>query len=442
VDTPRLKRELGLLDAVLLGLGSIIGTGVFVSIALAAEAAGVLVLPAIVLAAAVASLNGLGSAQLAARYPVSGGTYEYGYRLLNPWLGFSAGWMFLCAKTASAATAALGSAAYVAQLVRREDNDALHLLTGGAVHLLAVTIVAVLTVVVLVGVRTSSRVNALLVSVTLLGLLVFIAVALNSSFEGGGFFIPLSPLPEQPLAALLQATALMFVAFTGYARIATLGEEVHAPRVTIPRAIVITLWVAALLYLSVGAAALAAVDAESLAVLGSRSGAAALAELLQVLNEPLAARVVSIGALTAMLGVLLNLLLGLSRVLLAMGRRGDMPRALGNVTRGGKANALAVVLPGIAIALLAAFSGIKAAWSFSAFSVLVYYAITNLAALQLKRAERMYARAVPLAGLVACLSLAAFIEWRVMLWGVGLLGVGLVWHAVARRFESSASSAL
>ena len=117
-----LKRELGIFGATLMGLGSIVGTGVFVSIGIAAEIAGPGVIVAVAIAALVAVCNGLNSAQLAANHPVSGGTYEYGYKYLNPWLGFTAGWIFLLAKTASAATAALGFAGYFLNAVGVADR--------------------------------------------------------------------------------------------------------------------------------------------------------------------------------------------------------------------------------------------------------------------------------------------------------------------------------
>jgi basic amino acid/polyamine antiporter, APA family len=133
-----LKQELGVFDALMMGLGSILGAGIFVSIGLAAGIAGPAVIVAIVLAAVVATFNALSSAQLAAAHPVSGGTYEYGYELLWPSLGFTAGWTFLLAKSASAATAALGFAGY--------------LLTSTGFFEGAKTPVAFLTVVLLTGV--------------------------------------------------------------------------------------------------------------------------------------------------------------------------------------------------------------------------------------------------------------------------------------------------
>jgi APA family basic amino acid/polyamine antiporter len=403
-----LSRELGLFAAVMMGLGSIIGTGVFVSIGLAAGVAGASVVLAIVLAAGVATCNALSSAQLAANHPVSGGTYEYGYKYLRPWLGFAAGWMFLCAKIASAATAALGFAGYLLTALGHE---------AAWRAWIAVGIVAALTVVVVCGVRLSNRVNVGIVSVTLVALAAFVAVG-APEVAAANLRMTFEP------RALLHACALMFVAFTGYGRIATLGEEVVEPRRTIPRAIVVTLIVSAAVYVAVAVVGVGSVGADALSQQAAGGGAP-----LEAASQTFAWRVdglVAIGAMTAMLGVLLNLVLGLSRVALAMGRRGDLPRAFQNVR-------VAVVGVGAVIGVLAAWGDVRTTWSFSAFTVLVYYAITNLAALQLGGEERMFSPLWARVGLVACLSLAFAVDLKTWAAGLAVLGAGLVWHVWRRR---------
>jgi APA family basic amino acid/polyamine antiporter len=401
-----LKRELGVFGATMMGLGSIIGTGVFVSIGIAAGIAGPAVIIAIAMAAAVATCNALNSAQLAANHPVSGGTYEYGYRWLNPLLGFAAGWMFLCAKTASAATAALGFAGY---LLNATEQDTRWLVP------IAISTVVLLTVVVLCGIRISNRVNIVIVSVTLLSLTAFMVAGwLQVSAER-------LAMNFQP-ASLLHSSALMFVAFTGYGRIATLGEEVVEPHRTIPRAIIVTLVFSMLLYIGVAIVAVGAAGVEQLQAATTEKAAP-----LEVVARKFPLRVhwlVAIGAMTAMLGVLLNLILGLSRVMLAMGRRGDVPSATANVS-------MSVLIVGGVIAAFAATGSIKTTWTFSAFTVLVYYAVTNLAALRLSNSERLFNRAWAWGGLVGCLTLAFAIEPAV--WAIGLsnLAVGLGWHWVA-----------
>ena len=368
-----LQREIGLGGAVFLGLGSIVGTGVFVSLGIAAGITGPSVVLAVAVAGLVATFNGLSSAQLAAAFPVSGGTYEYAQRTLGRAPGLVAGWTFLIAKSASAATAALGAAAYL----------------GWPSRVLAIGLVAITTVLCAGGMRRSARANAIIVSITLIALVVFAAHGLASadrfpmSFDGG-------------TRGFLEATALVFVAFTGYGRIATLGEEVRDPARTIPRAILVTLAATVLLYALVAA------------TLVVRAGVADLdrGNPLQAIAAPWVRPLVSAGAVTAMLGVLLNLVLGLSRVVLAMARRRDLPTALAAEDAGTPRRA--VIAVGVAIAAIAAIGRIELAWTVSAATVLVYYAITNAAALRLPREQRRYPRAIAVLGLASCLALAVW----------------------------------
>lgn len=423
--TGTLARVVGVPGAILMGLGSILGTGIFVSIGIAAGVAGPSVILAVALAAVVATFNGLSSAQLAASHPVSGGTYEYGYRYLNPALGFTAGWMFLSAKAASAATAALGFAGYVLNAAGRDP--------AGAREALALVGIAVLTAVVAAGMRQSNRTNTVVVTLTLLALAAFVVAGLPtalrgapthlSGFLGGG---------GSGVSGLLHATALMFVAYTGYGRIATLGEEIREPRRNIPRAIVATLLVTMALYAAVAFVAVAAVGAPGVAE-ATRAAAAPLEVVAHAFGVPGVAWLVAVGAVTAMLGVLINLLLGLSRVLLAMSRRGDMPRALARLSGTEASPRRAVLVVGLVIGGMALMGNVQVTWSFSAFTVLVYYAITNLAALRLPPEERLYPRWVSAAGLLSCLGLAFWVDRGIWMAGLALIGGGLAWHAVARR---------
>jgi APA family basic amino acid/polyamine antiporter len=133
-----------------------------------------------------------------------------------------------------------------------------------------------------------------------------------------------------------------------------------------------------------------------------------------------------------MLGVLLNLILGLSRVALAMGRRGDMPVALARLNRAGITPTWAVWAVGVAISVLTLLGNVQLTWSFSAFTVLIYYALTNAAALRLLTSQRIFPTWVAWAGLAACLFLAFWVEPVIWLAGLGCIGLGLIWHAVAR----------
>jgi len=423
-----LKREVGLFGATMIGLGSILGTGVFVSLGMAAGVAGPAVIASIGVAAAVALCNGLSSAQLAARHPVSGGTYEYGYRWLHPRLGFTAGWMFLCAKSASAATAALGFSGYLLTILGYGQT---------AYRMpLAVAAVALLTVLAWRGLRRSSHVNAVIVSVTILSLLVFVIAGVPGLLRSG--FTPWVPLfsppraEMSPLGGFLEACALMFVAFTGYGRIATMAEEVRHPVRTIPVTILVTLTLAMALYMAVGIVSITAVGAARFAV-ASTEAAAPLEVVAREMGHPVVAFLVAGGAITAMLGVLLNLILGLSRAVLAMARRGDLPALFASIDASTGVPSAATGLVGLLIAGLICLGDVKTTWSFSAFSVLIYYAITNWAALRLSPQERFLPRPFAWLGLGACLILAFWVEFQVWTFGLLLIAIGLIWHEFACR---------
>ncbi|MEA5504399.1 APC family permease [Halotia wernerae UHCC 0503] len=416
---PQLQRELGVFGATLMGLGSIIGTGVFVSIGIATGIAGPAVILAVAIGAIVATCNGLNSAQLAANHAVSGGTYEYGYKYLTPALGFTAGWMFLVAKTASAATAALGFAGYLLNILG---------FSASWVIPTALLAVVIMTLIVLNGIRRSNVVNTVIVSVTLLSLGFFLLVCLPRATEVG--IENLTPFFTTSPGAVFHASALMFVAYTGYGRIATMGEEARSPRKTIPQAMIICLMLTMLLYMAVAAVGIGAVGVDVLGNATGQTKAAPLEVAVRNIAGSGAAFVLAIGAMTAMLGVLLNLILGLSRVLLAMGRRSDAPRFLARLNQQQTAPYWAVIVVGGAIALLVLLGNVKTTWSFSAFSVLIYYAVTNLAALKLPSSERLYPVWVGWIGLVSCLFLAFWVDSTIWQVGLGLIAAGLIWHKV------------
>jgi APA family basic amino acid/polyamine antiporter len=422
--TGELARVVGLPGAILLGLGSIVGTGAFVSIGIAAGVAGPTVLVAIAVGALLATCNGLSSAQLAAAHPVSGGTYEYGYRFLSPSLGFSAGWMFLCAKSASAATAALGFAGYALDLFGITS-------TGWRVGI-AVSAVGALTFLVVGGMARSNAANAAIVGFTLLVLGAFVFLGLPATLERSPETLAGTFTGLGDFRSVLEASALMFVAYTGYGRIATLGEEVQAPRRTIPKAIIFTLLVSALLYIGVGTVAVGTVGAEELARLTAVT-AAPLEEAARSFAGPALPVLLALGAITAMLGVLLNLLLGLSRVLLAMARRGDAPGALSLVEDRTRSPRRAVLAVGAGIAAIALIGDVRITWSFSAFTVLIYYALTNLAALRLPSDARLFSRWISWAGLIGCLALAFWVESGALIAGIALLVAGLAARSLFRR---------
>ena len=420
-----LRREIGILSATMMGLGAIIGTGLFVGIGSAADAAGAWVVVAIGVAGIVACFNGLSSAQLAAAHPVSGGTYEYGYRWLNSSLGFTAGWMFLCAKSASAATAALGLSGYGLQWIGG-GQDRLQL----PVAIMAVVIV---TFIAGMGLRQSAYFNTVMVSMTLSTIGYFCLSGVCTWFQEPESAtlgrLTIDSHNGVARSGFLEACALMFVAYTGYGRIATLGEEIRNPGRSIPIAMILTLLVSMWVYLGVAWIGIMTVGPEFLGRAAVEK-AAPLEAAARTFALPATHYIISIGAMTSMFSVLLNLVLGLSRVALAMGRRGDLPSRFSVVDPSSNTPTNSVVFIGALIVMLVLIGNIKTTWSFSAFTVLIYYAITNMAAIRMSDHERRYPRTIAWLGLLSCLFLAFWVDRQVWMIGLTLIAVGLVYHRV------------
>lgn len=420
-----LKRSVKTPGAILMGLGSIIGTGIFVSIAIATQVAGNGIMIAIVIAAVLATFNGLSSAQLAAAHPVSGGTYEYGNRFLGSYFGFTAGWMFLIAKSASAATAVLGCAGYLFYAFGINSQHWMLVACG-------LVILLIMTALVSGGISRSNNANTIIVSITLIGLAALVVVGFIA--EG----LPVQPitdaLTDTSASAILYGSALMFVAYTGYGRIATLGEEVANPRETIPKAIISAMILIVIIYLAVSLTALQILGADAFGQTVDGE-AAPLMVVAQALSLPVIGPVVTIAAITAMLGVLLNLLLGLSRVMLGMARRRDLPHRLATVNMKNQSPAAAVWVTGGIIGLLVLSGDVVFTWSFSAFTVLIYYSITNLSALVMPAELRLYPKFVPACGLFGCLFLAFWIEPGIWIPGLALIIIGIAWHTVTLKYR-------
>ncbi|MER6344543.1 APC family permease [Streptomyces sp. NPDC001595] len=403
-----LRRTLGVGDAVVVGLGAMVGAGIFAALAPAARAAGSGLLLGLAVAAVVAYCNAMSSARLAARYPASGGTYVYGRERLGPFWGYLAGWAFVVGKTASCAAMALTVGAYV---------------WPGQAHAVAVAAVVALTAVNYGGVQKSAWLTRVIVAVVLAVLAAVVIVCLGSARSDAG---RLGIGASGGLGGVLQAAGLLFFAFAGYARIATLGEEVRDPARTIPRAVPVALGIALAVYVCVAVAVLS--------VLGSGGLGAAVAPLADVVRAagvPELVPVVRAGAAVAALGSLLALILGVSRTTLAMARDGHLPGALAAVHPRFRVPHRAELAVGAVVAVLAATVDVRGAIGFSSFGVLAYYAVANASAWTLDTAPR--ARLVPAVGLLGCAVLAFSLPGVSVAVGAGVLALGVVAYAVRRR---------
>lgn len=398
-----LKRVLGLKDAVAVGLGAIIGAGIFVVTGVAAGVSGPSFIVGLIIAGIVASFNGLSSAQLAAVYPQSGGTYEYGYRLLNPTLGFSAGWMFVLSKLSAAGIVAIGFGSYFHQLVPYFPPVAY-----------SVAAIGLLTIANLWGIQKAGSINIAIVSVTLLSLLYFVLGGAADMQRSN--FTPFAPFG---LKGIAESSAILFFAFTGYARIATLAEEVREPRKTIPKAVIITISVAIVLY-----AAVSVVAAGVLGAPGMSASSSPLQHAADAMQAPGMSLIITLGASTAMLGVLLSQIMGISRMLLAMGRRNDLPHFFELIHKKTYVPHVAILFTASVILFITLFGSFEFVVRTATFTILLYYSIANTAALRQPREEQIYGRIIPWLGLAGCIAMALSLPFMVILSGFGLLAAG------------------
>jgi len=412
-DQQPLARRLGTADAVVVGLASMVGAGVFSVFAPAAAAAGTLLLVGLVAAALVAYANATSSAQLAAQHPTSGGTYVYGREHLGPWWGYLAGWGFVVGKTASCAAMALVLAAYAAP--------------PGWERPVAAAAVVALTAVGYRGVTRTARAARAVVAVALLAIATAVVASLAGSSAprwhavlgpdgaGGGWY------------GVLQSAGLLFFAFAGYARVATLGEEVRDPRRTIPRAVLVSLGVVVVLYAVVAVTLLAVLGPDALA-----ASSAPLADAVATGSWSWAGPVVGVGAVAASAGALLALLAGVSRTGLAMARTGDLPGWFAAVHPVHRVPHRAELAVGAVVVVLVLTTDLRGAIGFSSFGVLVYYLVANLSALRQTTPHRLYPRALQAFGAAGCVVLVVTLPPASVVAGAVVLAVGVVLRAVRR----------
>nr|WP_218881332.1 amino acid permease [Leifsonia shinshuensis] len=396
-------------DAVVIGLGSMIGAGIFASFAPAAAAAGAGLLIGLVLAGFIAFCNATSSAQLAAQYPTSGGTYVYGRERLGAWPGFVAGWSFVVGKTASSAAMAITFATYA--------------VPAAWVKPVAILAVLALTVVNTLGITRTALLTRILVAVSLLALTVAIVIGFSHTAASAA-----APGVAVTPYGVLQSAGFLFFAFAGYARIATMGEEVVNPARTIPRAITTALAIALVVYALVAVSALHALGPAGLA-----SATAPLSAVADTTGAAWPGVVIRIGAAAAALGALLAMIAGIGRTSLAMARNRDLPGWFAAVHPRFHVPYRAELALGLVVCVLVAVTDLRGAIGFSSFGVLLYYFVANLSAWTQDRANRRYPRVLALLGALGCLVLVVTLPLGSIVAGVVVLAVGVGYRAVRVR---------
>jgi len=406
-----LARRLSLADAVSIGLGSMIGAGVFAVWAPALGAAGSGILVALAIAAVVAFCNATSSAQLAAVHPVSGGTYAYARAEIGPWTGFVAGWCFVIGKTASCAAMAMTFAAYAAPAGWRTP--------------VAVIAVAALAAVNCFGVTRTAMLTRILVVVSLLGLAVVVAAGFSSSANASP-----PPLPDATAYGVLQGAGLLFFAFAGYARIATMGEEVVDPARNIPRAIVLALAGAVVVYVVIAVSVTLTLGADAV------GSAHPVADVAAAAGWTWAGPVVRIAAAAASLGALLALLTGIGRTALAMAREADLPRWLAAIDPRWQVPRRAEITIGLIVIAVVLIADLRGAIGFSSFGVLLYYLLANASAWRQSADVRRYPRALQVIGMLGCLALVVTLPVLGVIVGAEVVLAGVAYRLLRLRFAS------
>jgi basic amino acid/polyamine antiporter, APA family len=409
---PGLARRLGVFDAVIIGLGSMLGAGVFAAFSPAAAAAGAGLLIGLAVAALVACCNATASAQLAAEYPTSGGTYIYGRERLGPWWGYLAGWGFVVGKTASCAAMGMTFAAYVAPPAWQRP--------------IAVAAVIILTAVNYYGITRTAAVTKIIVLIVIMTLVLVVIAALSG--WNGTASLQTWNLLAGGWYGVLQSAGLLFFAFAGYARIATMGEEVRKPERTIPRAILTALTIVVLIYLVIGVSILIA-----LGPTGVAASSAPLAAAVDAVGWGWASVPVRLGAAAASLGALLALIAGVSRTTLAMARHDDLPRWLAAVHERHQVPHHAEIAVAGLVSVLILITDLRGAIGFSSFGVLLYYLIANAAAYTQSAERRRFPRALQIIGVAGCAILVLTLPPSAVISGAVVFAFGIVYRAVRRR---------
>ncbi len=411
-NPPCLRREIGLFGATALGIGAIIGSGIFIVTGIVAGVAGPAMIFSVLIAGFIAIFSALSVSELGAYLPEEGGTYAYAQKLISPFAGFLAGWIWIFSNIFVGAAVSLGFAHYFVTIF-----------PAVPVKLIAAVICLLFIAINYIGLRESVLFNNTLVTLKVLILLFFVAFGLG--FFKPGNFVPLSP--EGPVG-VLSGAALIFFAYTGFARVTIMAEEIKNPEDTIPRSIYLALGISTILYLLVSMVAIGLSGAPALAQSGSP-----LADAIRSTGSSGAVLVISLGAMAATASVLLTTIMGISRIVFSMGRSQDLPPLLNRIHPRFRTPHYAIAITGACMIAALVLADLTLVVAVSTFAMLVYYLIANIAALKLPPDHRRYPSWVPPLGALSCIGLIAFLGPGS--WTIGCIGllIGIAWFVFGRK---------
>jgi APA family basic amino acid/polyamine antiporter len=407
-----LKREIGLFGATALGIGAIIGSGIFIVTGIVAGMAGPAMIISVLIAGLIALFSAMSVAELSVYLPEEGGTYAYAQKLISPFAGFIAGWIWVFSNIFVGAAVSLGFAHYFATLF-----------PALPVKGIAVIICLIFLIINYIGLKESTILNNILVILKVLILLFFIAFGL-------GFFSSTNLTPFAPVGifGILNGAALIFFAYTGFARVTIMAEEVKDPRITIPRSIYLALAISTVLYIFVSIIAVGLVGTSALSQSGSP-----LADAIRVTGSSPAVLLISTGAMIATASVLLTTIMGISRIVFAMSRKGDLPAFLNRVHPRFNTPHYAIWISGACMIAAILLADLMLVVAVSTFAMLVFYLIADISAFRLPSDYQQYPRIVPVIGAVSCIALIGFLTANS--WIVGCIGlaIGIVYYGIKRQ---------
>lgn len=410
----QLKREIGLFGATALGVGAIIGSGIFIVTGIVAGIAGPAMIFSVLIAGMIALFSAMSIAELGAYLPEEGGTYVYARKLISPFTGFIAGWIWIFSYIFVGAAVSLGFAHYFITLV-----------PSVPLKIIAIIICLIFIILNCIGLKESTLVNNVFVTLKILILLFFVVFGL-------GFFRPVhfTPLAPEGVTGILSGAALIFFAYTGFARVTLMAEEIQDPIKTIPRSIYLALGISTVFYILVSVIAVGLVGAPGLAQSGSP-----LADAIGVTGSSEAILLISFGAMIATASVLLTTIMGISRIVFAMARNNDLPLFINRINRRFNTPHYAIWSTGLLMIVAVILADLSLVVAVSTFAMLVFYLLANISAFRIPLQYRRYPLIVPVVGAISCVGLIGFLTLNS--WIIGLIGllIGIVWYGQQQRMK-------
>jgi APA family basic amino acid/polyamine antiporter len=357
-----LKRILGLRSAVIINLGAIIGAGIFVIIGIAAGKAGPAIVVSIFISAVIAIFTGLSFSEIAQHISKEGGVYEYARESFNPSAGFIGGTMWTFSNMIAISAVSLSTGSYINSLFHLHLN----------LIIFGIPVIIIFAILNMIGIKSSAKTLSVLVGINIAILVIFVVSGLFY-FKAADF----TNFAPHGFTGIMEGSALIFFAFTGFSRITTIGDEVKNPEKNIPKAIIISIIISSALYAVVAIIAIGLIPASRLS-----AASAPLSAAIAVLHNPYLLVIIAVGGITATAGVVLTGILGTSRVLYAMGRDKEIPGTFGKIDKFG--TPVYSILLSMAISLLFVyFIGFSTIIEASNVSVLIAYSIIDVSAVML-----------------------------------------------------------